>query len=52
MNDKIEQLLKTGKIPVQYQYDVKSAAYFGLAVLAIILIFNLTQAFVRRLVGG
>lgn len=51
MSPEIIDILRTGRVPYRYEYDAASALYFGLAVLAIIFVFNLVQAFTRRLIG-
>ncbi|MBK8968634.1 MAG: hypothetical protein R3D58_07030 [Saprospiraceae bacterium] len=51
MNSDVLDMLKTGKVPYRYEYDTASAVYFGLAVLAVILVFTIAQAITRKLIG-
>lgn len=51
MSPELINILRTGTVPYRYEFDAESALYFGLAVLAIIFIFNLVQALTYRLVG-
>lgn len=51
MNEQVLQMIQSGTVPYKYEVDPKTGLYFGLAVLAVIFVFALSQSITRRLVG-